>query len=120
MNPHYLWLTGALQLLTIFVVAPAIAMAIAYSAWREEPQKLNPERYGIVCVSSGVTASLLLGFAKWMNADVRTAQYFLQLACVLVSGLLFGVCMGYGFPIALSLWRWHKATRLTDSDRRDT
>jgi hypothetical protein len=96
MNPHYLWLTGAMQLLTIFVVAPAIAMAIAFSAWREEPQKLNPERYGIVCVSSGVTASLLLGFAKWMNADVRTAQYFLQLACVLVSGLLFGVCMGTG------------------------
>jgi hypothetical protein len=70
-------------------------------------------RYGIVCVASGVTAFLLFGFAKWMNADVRTAQYFWQLACVLLSGLLFGVFMGCGFSVLLRLWRWHKTTRLT-------
>ena len=65
--------------------------------------------------TSGVIASLLLGFAKWINADVRTPQYFLQLACVLVSGLLFGVLMGSGFSVLLCLWRWHKATRLGDN-----
>src|SRR3954451_5196807 len=67
MNPDYLWLTGALQLLTLFVVGPAIAIAIAHAAWRRKPQNFNPKRYGILCVASGVTASLLLVSAKWIN-----------------------------------------------------
>jgi uncharacterized membrane protein YedE/YeeE len=119
MNPDYLWLTGAMQLVSIFVVGPVLAIAIAYAAWRGKPQNFTPARYGMVCVASGVTASLLFGFAKWMNADVRTAQYFLQLACVLVSGLLFGVGMGSFFPVLLHVWRWHKTTRLTDHNQRE-
>ncbi|MGC2321536.1 MAG: hypothetical protein WA463_02795 [Terriglobales bacterium] len=115
MNPDYLWLTGAMQLLTFFVVGPVVAVVIAYAAWRGKPENFSPQRYGMVCVTSGVIASLLLGFAKWINADVRTPQYFLQLACVLVSGLLFGVLMGSGFSVLLCLWRWHKATRLGDN-----
>ncbi len=114
MSPDYLWLTGALQLLTFFVVGPLIAIAIAHAAWQGKPQSFSPERYGIVWVASGVTASVLFGFAKWINADVTTAQYFLQLACMLLSGLLLGVSMGSGFSVLLSLWRWHKRTRLKD------
>ena len=110
MNPDYLWLTGAMQLLTFFVVGPVLAIAIAYAAWRKRTQNFNPRQYGTVSVASGVTAFLLFGFAKWMNADVRTAQYFLQLTCILLSGLLFGVCMGCFFPVLLHVWRWHKAT----------
>jgi hypothetical protein len=120
MNPEYLWLTGAMQLLTFFVIGPALAIAIAYGAWRGKPQNFNPERYGMFCVTSGVSAFLLFGFAKWINADVRTDQYFLQLACVLVSGLLFGVFMGCGFSVPLRLWRWHKTTRLTSADEPET
>jgi MFS superfamily sulfate permease-like transporter len=69
----------------------------------------------MLCVMSGVAAFLLFGFAKWINADVRTAQYFLQLTCVLLSGLLFGVFVGCGFSVLLCLWRWHKTTRLTSA-----
>jgi hypothetical protein len=112
MNPEYLWLAGVIQLLTFFVVGPVLAIAIGYAAWRGKPKDFNPKRYGIVCVTSGATAVLLIVFAKWMNADVRTAQYFLQLSCVLLSGLLFGVFMGCGFSVLLSLLDWHKATRL--------
>ena len=97
MNPDYLWLTGAMQLLTLFVVGPALAVAIAFAALRGK--KIDPQRYGTVCVVSGVTAFLLFGFAKWMNVDVRTAQYFVQLTCVLLSGLLFGVCVGCFVPV---------------------
>jgi hypothetical protein len=114
MNPDYLWLTGAMQLLTFFVVGPAIAIAIACAAWRGESHNFNPKQYGTACIASGVTASLLFAFAKWMNVGIRTAQYFLQLTCVLLSGLLFGVCMGCFFPIVLHVWRWHKTTRLAD------
>jgi hypothetical protein len=112
MNPDYLWLTDAIELLTFFVVGPVLAVAIAYAAWRAKPNNFNPERYGIVCIASGVTASLLFGLVKWMNADVRTPQYFLQFSYFLLSGLLFGVFMGTGFVVLLRLWRCHKATRL--------
>jgi hypothetical protein len=119
MNPDYVWLTGAMQLLTFFFVGPVLAIAIAYAAWRGAPQNFSPWRYMTVCVASGVTACLLFGFAKWMNADVRTAQYFLQLTCVLLSGLLFGVGMGSFLPVLLHLWRWHKTTRLSDHNQTE-
>ena len=119
MNPDYLLLTGTLQLLTMFVIGPAIAIAIASAAWRGKPQNFNPERYGAFCVASGVAALLLFGFAKWLNADFRTAQYFLQVACVLLAGLLFGVCMGCGFSVMLRMWRWHNTTRLPQSRNAD-
>jgi hypothetical protein len=119
MNPEYLWLTDAMQLLTFFVIGPALAIAITYRAWRGKPQSLNLERYGMLCVTSGVAGLLLFGFAKWINADVRTAQYFLQVACVLLSGLLLGVFMGCGWSLLLRLWQWHKATRLAQSGRAD-
>lgn len=108
-----------MQLLTLFVVGPAIAIAIAYAAWRGNPHNFNPKRYGTACVASGLTASLLFAFAKWMNADVRTAQYFLQLTCVLISGLLFGVSIGCFFPVVLQVWRWHKTTRLADHNQTE-
>ena len=113
MNPDYLWLTGAIQLLTFFAIAPAIAIVVAYAAWRGKPQNLSRKRYAMLCIASGATAFFLFGCAKWMNADVRTAQYFLQLACVVLSFLLFGLCMGCGFSLLLTFWRWHKTTRLT-------
>jgi hypothetical protein len=92
-----------MQLLTFFVVGPALAIAIAYGAWRGKQQNLNPVRYGMLCITSGVAAFLLFGFAKWINADVRTAQYFLELACVLLSGLFFGVFVGVRLLSALTL-----------------
>jgi hypothetical protein len=119
MNPDYLCLTGALQLLTLFVVGPAIAIAIAYAAWRGRPQNFNPQRYGMLCVASGVTASLMLVLAKWINADVRTPQYFLQLACVLLGGLSLGVGMGCFFPVLFHVWRWHKTTRLANHNQTE-
>ena len=110
MNPKYLWLTGALQLLSFFVVGPIIATAIAM-AWRRKSLRLN--RSGTACVASGVAAVLLFVTARYLDADVREAKYFLQLACVILSGLLFGVCMGCGVSVFSCLWSWHKATQLT-------
>jgi hypothetical protein len=114
MNPHYLWLTEGLELLTFFVVAPALAIVVAYRAWRATAtdHTPNPKRYGTQCVVSGGAALLLFALARWIDADVRTPQYFLQLTCVLLSLLSFGVCMGCFFSVLLDLWRWHNTTRL--------
>jgi predicted permease len=117
MNPKYLWLTDAMLLVTFYVVLPGIAIVIAYAARRGEPQSFNVQRYGLVCVASIVASFLLFLVAKWINADVRTPQYFLQLGSVLASLLLLGVATGCGFPILLHMWRWHKATRLARHDQ---
>lgn len=117
MNPDYLWFAEAIELLTLFVIGPALAIAIAYAAWRGKSHNFSPKQYGIVCVACGVGASLLFVLAKLMNADIRTSLYFLQLACVLLAGVLFGVCMGCGFFVLLSFWRWHKTTRLADGNQ---
>ena len=92
-----------MELLTWLVVGPAIAIGIAYAGWRGKLQKFGLEQYGIVCIVSGVAAPLLLMFAQWMKADVRTPQYFLQLSCVLRGGLLFGVFMGCGFSVLFQI-----------------
>jgi hypothetical protein len=111
MNPHYHWVTESLELLTFSVIGPALGTVIAYRAWRQR-ENINPKRCAIRCIASGGTALLLFGFAKWIDADIRTPQYFVQLASVLLCFLLLGVCVGYGFGILLGAWRWHGATRL--------
>lgn len=112
MNPaYYLRLTEGLELLTFCVLQPSLALAIAYRAWRERPENLS--RYKVPCLVSGATAVLLILFVRWLNADVRTFVYFLQVACFVAGFLLFGVCMGCGFAVLLSVWHWHKRTRLS-------
>lgn len=118
MNPEYLWLTGAMQLLAIFVIGPVLSIAIAFAAWRDKPQSSTARRYGMVCAMAGIAAVVLMVFAKWMNADVRTALHFLQVACVLLSGLLLGVSMGCGFGVLLGVLRWHN-TRLVHDQQEE-
>jgi len=69
-------------------------------------------QYRVIGVASCVTALLLFGFAKWMNADPVSVQYFLQFACVLASLLLWGLFMECGFCEFLRIWRWHRRTAL--------
>ncbi len=112
MNPKYLWLTETMELLTFFVIGPALGIVVAYAAWRGKPRSFNRETYGVLCIGSGVACLLLVWIAKWIDADVRNPQYFVQLASVLLSFLLLGVSMGCGFALLLRYWHWHKSTRL--------
>ena|SRR2546429_1270067 len=43
MNPNYLWLTEAIELLSFLVLMPAIAIAIAYAAWQRKAAERQPE-----------------------------------------------------------------------------
>ena len=117
MNPHFLWLTEGLELLTFTFIAPVLAIVIAYRTWREKERKPDPKRYAARCAAFAVAGLSLFAFAKWIDLDVRSPKYFLYLACVLLSFLSFGVCEGYGLSVLLDLlrWlkRWHKTTRLS-------
>jgi hypothetical protein len=110
MNAHYHWLTEGLELITFFFITPALAILIACKAWRE---RANPKQYGVRCAASGGGALVLFGVAKWLEADIRTPLYFLQLACALISFLLLGVCVGYSFSALLRMWHWHNSNRAT-------
>ena len=117
MNPQFLWLVDAVLFLALFVCAPALGFVIAYAAWSGKPQTFDPERYGddrVLLVVFGVSAFVLLIFAKLLNADVRTAWFLLQLACFMLGSLLFGVAMGCCCSVFMRVLRWHKATRLSD------
>ncbi|HKR32330.1 MAG TPA: hypothetical protein VJT08_17745, partial [Terriglobales bacterium] len=114
MNPDYMWIAETMELLSFFFVGPLLAISVAYLAWRGRPHSFGPKGYTIVCLASGVTALLLLQLAKWINADVRTPQYFVQLASILLSGLLIGIFVGSGFSVLFKIWRWHKTTRLIE------
>jgi cell division protein FtsW (lipid II flippase) len=110
MNPRYLWLTEALELFTLFLIAPTVSLLIAYRTWRA--RKLDPKRYAARCVAFAIIGLLLFAFARWMELDVRSPKYLFYLACMLLSFLSLGVSQGYFFSVLLDLWRWHKTTRL--------
>lgn len=109
MNPHYLRLTEGLELLTFLIFGPVLSIVVAYKTWREREHR---KRYGMRCLAFAVACLLLFALAKSMHADVRTSQYFLQLTCVLLSFLSFGMAQGYFFSVLLNWWRWHNTTRL--------
>src|SRR5581483_2866863 len=121
MNP--LHLSPSLELLLVplafFVAGSVAAIAILSATWLGKPPDFSPERYGTLCIVSGGTAFLLFGFTQWMNAHPEWyAPYFVQLSCVLLSGLLFGVFAGCGFSVLLRAWQWHKRTPLRNTIRR--
>jgi hypothetical protein len=108
MNPHFHLLTEGLELIAFFFIAPALATVFAYSAWRE---RANPKKYERLSLASGAAALILFAVARWIHADFRTPQYFLQLTCTLLSFLLWGVCTGSFFSVLLRVWHWHKSSR---------
>jgi len=111
MNPRYLWLPETIELLTFFVIQPVIAITIAYIAWRGRPENLS--RYRLRCLVSGVTALLLVIFAKFLRADIESFTYVLQVVCLVLGFMSFGVCVGCGVSVFLSMWHWHKNTHVS-------
>jgi len=110
MDPHFHWLAEGLEFITFFFITPALAIVIAYKTWRD---RANRKQYGMRCVACGASSLVLFGIAKWLDADIRTPQHFLQLVCILLSFLLSGLGMGYFFSVLLRIWHWHTSTRAT-------
>jgi hypothetical protein len=94
-----LWIEAGLLLFTFFVVVPSIAAAIAYAAWKGIPKNFNREMYGMAFFATVSASGFLMVYAQRMQADVRTWQYLLQIACFGLGALLFGVAGGCGVGV---------------------
>jgi hypothetical protein len=94
-----LWLIDGFLLFALFVVAPSIAAAIGYAAWKGKLKNFDRGMYWTSFVALGGVSSFLLVFAQRMHADVRTWQYLLQLVCFGLGTLLLGVAMGCAVAI---------------------
>ncbi len=112
MNPDYLWVTEGLQLIAMLGVMPLLALAIGYVAWRGKSPFFKSGRYRIIGLASLIASLLLFGLAHWIDADVRSAEYFVELGVFVLSVVLFGVAIGCGFGEFLRMWRWHRRTKL--------
>jgi len=100
-----LWLIDGFLLFVLFVVAPSIAAAIGYAAWKCQLKNFGRGLYWTAFVTLGGVSGFLLVFAQRMQADVRTWQYLLQLACFVLGALLLGVAMGCAVAIFTFRWR---------------
>jgi integral membrane sensor domain MASE1 len=85
---------AGLLILTFFVFVPSIAAAIGYAAWKGKPENFNREMYWTAFAAAIIASVFLMVFAQRMQADVRTWQYLLQVACFGFGALLFGVAGG--------------------------
>ena len=94
MNPRYLPIVDALILSGLFLGAPLVSALVGYAAWKGKPKSFDREKYGLSAVSVGVPGVALMGYAVRMQADVRTPQYFWQLACFMLAVPLLGVAGG--------------------------
>jgi uncharacterized membrane protein len=94
MDPRYLPIVDGLLLFALFVGAPSISAAIGYVAWKGKPNGFDRERYGLSAITAGAPGIALMVYTQRMRVDVRTPQYFLQLACFALGVVLLGVAGG--------------------------
>jgi uncharacterized membrane protein len=94
MDPRYLQIVDGLLLFCLFVRAPSISAAIGYAASKGKPNGFDRERYGLSAITAGAPGIALMVYAQRMHVDVRTPQYFLQLACFALGAVLLGVAGG--------------------------
>ncbi len=94
MDPRYLPIVDGLLLFALFVGAPSISAAIGYVAWKGKPNGFDRERFGLSAITAGAPGIALVVYAQRMQANVRTAQYLLQLACFVLGVVLLEVAGG--------------------------
>ena len=88
------WVEAASLLFAFFIIVPSTAAVIGYAAWKGKPKSFDRSMYWTAFAAATGVSVFLMVVAKRMQADVRTWQYLVQMACFGVSILLFGVAGG--------------------------
>ena len=91
--------------LTMFVGAPLLSAAIGYAAWKGRPRNFNRENYGMSLVVSGAAGVFLIVVAQRMQADVRTPQFLVELACFGLGVVLLGIAGGCALGVLILTYR---------------
>ena len=94
--PSYVPIVGILELLSLVVATQVISVFIAYAGWNGKPKGFSRRNYFIAFVVIGPISICLMVLAQRMRADVRTAQYIVQVVCFFVGAFLLGVSGGCG------------------------
>lgn len=82
-----------------FVIAPSIAVAIAYAAWRGKPKSFDREMYWTVFVATCAVAAVIIVYSLRMQTDDEMRFHLVQLVCLGLGALLFGVSFGFGVGV---------------------
>jgi hypothetical protein len=93
------WAEAGFILFTLFVVAPAIAAAIGYAAWKGQPKSLDSEMYWTVFVSTGAVATIIIVCALHLHTGGSASLHLVSLAGLVLGALIFGVSLGFGVGI---------------------
>ena len=106
----------AFFMITLFGVAPLIAGAIGYAAWRGRPKAFSRRKFAISFYAAMIASGFLLVHSQRMHADVRSERFLLQMACFLAGALLFGVAGGcmvgmFAYRVSPSTQDVHKHSR---------
>lgn len=89
-----LWILDLMLLFILFVLAPVIAACIARAAWKGQPENLKRENYFILLVISAIAGCVLMIKAHWLQADITTGTFLVELICFIVGAAMFGVAGG--------------------------
>jgi hypothetical protein len=93
------WVELGFILFAFFVLAPSIAAAIGYAAWKGWPKSFDREMYWTVFVASGAVAGLVIVYALRIRPVGGAWLHLVQLTCLGLGALLFGVALGFGVGI---------------------
>src|SRR6478752_822825 len=119
MNLDFLWLTGALQLLVLFVVGPVIAVAIALCGMATKATELQPQAVRDVVRRVRRDCFSAIGGGE---VDQRRRQNCAVLPAISLRLVWRPVtwCGCWGLdPGTLHVWRWHKITSLADPNQTE-
>jgi Na+/H+-translocating membrane pyrophosphatase len=76
-----------------------MAAAIGYAARKGRPKSFNRDMFVLAFVATVMVSGSLMVYAQRMDADVRTRQCLLQVACFELGAVLFGIAGGCGVGI---------------------
>lgn len=93
------WVELGFILFTFFVLAPSIATAIGYAAWKGWPKSFDREMYWTAFVALSAVAGLVIVYASRIKAVGGIWLHLVQLACLGLGALVFGVALGFGVGI---------------------